>query len=108
MKLPSVVVLLLQRIFVRGVRLGKRSQGSFGPIGPAGHVHGAVQLDGGGELGTGLFSLTESGRQHAETEVTVGLEWAHAEFFSKRHGLVVHILSPFDLWGLLMCMDLAE
>jgi hypothetical protein len=61
-KLPQVVVLLLQRNFVRGVSLGKRSKGGFGPIGPEGHVHGAVQFDGGGELVTGLFSPAESGR----------------------------------------------
>ena len=40
-KLPPGVVLLLQRNFVRGVSLGKRSKGGFGPIGPEGHVHGA-------------------------------------------------------------------
>jgi hypothetical protein len=107
-KLLPVVVLLLQRNFVRGVSLGKSSKGGFGPIGPEGHVHGAVQLDGGGELGTGLFPSAEPGRQHAKTEVTVGLEGAHAEFYSKRHGLLVNILSPFDLWGVVMCIDFAE
>jgi hypothetical protein len=49
------VVLLLQRNYVRSVSLGKRHQGGFGSIPPEGHVHGAVQLDGGGQLGTGLF-----------------------------------------------------
>jgi hypothetical protein len=107
-KLPPVVVLRLQRNFVRGVSLGKRSKGGFGPIGPEGHVHGAVQRDGGGELGTGLFPSAESGRQPAKTEVTVSLEWAHAEFYIKRHGLLVNILSPFDLWGVVMCIDFAE
>jgi hypothetical protein len=106
-KLPPGVVLLLQQNFVRGVSLEKRGKDGFGPIGPEGHVHGALQLDGGGELGTGLFPSAESGRQHAETEVTVGLEWAHAQFYSKRHGLLVNILSPFDLWGVVMCMDFA-
>jgi hypothetical protein len=106
--LQPVAVLLLQRNFVRGVSLGKSSKGGFGPIGPEGHVDGAVQLDGGGELGTGLFPSAEPGRQHAETEVIVGPEWAHAEFYSTRHGLLVNTLSPFDLWGLLTCMDFAE
>jgi hypothetical protein len=96
-RLPPVVVLRLQRNFVRGVSLGKGSKGGFGPIRPAGHLHGAVQLDGGGELGTGLFPSAGPSRQHAETEVTMGLEWAHAEFYSKRHGLLVNILSLVDL-----------
>jgi hypothetical protein len=106
--LPLVVMLFLQRHFARSARLGKSTEGGFGPIRPEGHVHGAVQLDGGGQPGTGLFLPPKPGRQHAETEVTVGLEWAHAEFFSQRHGLLVSILSPFDLWGLLMRMDFAE
>jgi hypothetical protein len=93
---------------VHEVSLGQSSKGGFGPIGTAGHVHSAVQLDGGGELGTGLFPSAESGKEHAATEVTVALEWSHAEFYGKRHGLLVNILSPFDLWGLLMCMDFAE
>jgi hypothetical protein len=52
---PPVVVLLHQRNYVRRVSLGKRHQGGFGSSRPEGHVHGAVGLDGGGQLGTGLF-----------------------------------------------------
>jgi hypothetical protein len=53
--LPPVAVLLLERNCVRSVRLGQRNKGGFGAIRPEGHVHGAVQLDGGGQLGTGRF-----------------------------------------------------
>jgi hypothetical protein len=96
------VVLLLQRNFVRCVGLGKGTKGGFGPIRPKGHVYGVIQLDGSRQLGMGLFAPAKPDRQHAETEVTVGLEWAHAEFFSKRHGLLVSSLSLFDLRGMLM------
>jgi hypothetical protein len=107
-KLPQVVVLLLQRNFVRRVSLGKRTKSHFGPIRPKGHVHGVVQLDGGGQLGTGLFPPAKPGTQHTETEVTVGLERTHAELLSKCHSLLVSILRLFDLRGLLMYMDFAE
>ena len=103
-----MVGLQLQRNVVRGVSLRKSSKGGFGPIRPTGHVHGAVQLDGGGERGPGLFLSAEPGRQQDDTEVTGGPEWAYAEFCSTRHGLWVYLLSPVDLSGLLMCMDFAE
>src|SRR5262245_34472117 len=50
---------------------------------PEGHVHGTVQGDGGGQLGTGLLPLAGGGVQGTEAEVTVGLQWTHAEFFGQ-------------------------
>ena len=46
---------------------------------PEGHLHGAVELDGGRQLGAGLLPLAAPGIQGAEAMVAVGLERAHTE-----------------------------
>src|SRR5262249_47581604 len=46
-----------------------------------GHLHGAVRLDGGGQLGAGLLPLAGGGVQGAKAQVTVSLLRAHAQFF---------------------------
>ena len=53
----------------RCLRLGK----------PEGHVHGTVQVDSSGQLGTGSFHLSCLAIQRAKAVVTMGLERAHAE-----------------------------
>ena len=55
----------------RGFRLGE----------PEGHVHGAVQVDGGGQGGAGLLSPTSLRIQGAEAPMAVGQEGAHPELF---------------------------
>src|SRR5215510_2914325 len=49
---------------------------------PEGHVHGTVQLDGGGERGAGQCSTACLTVQDAETAVTVRLQRAHTKFLS--------------------------
>ena len=56
---------------------------------PEGHVHGAIQLDGGGQLGAGLVAPFQPGIQLPEAEVAVGHERAHAELLGQGEGLAV-------------------
>ena len=56
---------------------------------PEGHLHGAVQRNGGGQSGAGLLSPTYGGIQGAEAEMAVGLQWAHAEFLGQGEGFPV-------------------
>jgi hypothetical protein len=58
-------------------------QRRFGLGQPEGHVHGAVQGDGGGQGGAGLLPLADLAVQPAQPEVAVGHERAHAEFFGR-------------------------
>jgi hypothetical protein len=58
-------------------------QRRFGLGKPEGHVHDAIQGDGGSQLGAGLLPLTGRGVQGAQAAVAVGLERAHAEFFGR-------------------------
>jgi hypothetical protein len=44
-----------------------------------------------------LLLLADRGIQRAETSVTVGLEWAHAEFLGQGQGLAVVGLGLLDL-----------
>ena len=69
---------------------------------PEGHVHGAIQVDGGGQLGAGLLPLACLGIQRAKAPVAVGLERAHAEFVSQGEGLPVVGFGWCDLWGIAM------
>ncbi len=46
---------------------------------PEGHVHGAVQVDGGRQFSAGLLPLVDLGIQRTKAQVAVGLERAHAE-----------------------------
>jgi len=42
-------------------------------------LYKTLQLDSSGPFGTGLFHLSRLGIQHAQAEVTVGLERVHAK-----------------------------
>src|SRR5262245_66486179 len=53
---------------------------------PEGHVHDAIQVNGGGQLGASLLLLASCGIQRAEASVAVGLERTHAEFFGQGEG----------------------
>jgi hypothetical protein len=56
---------------------------------PEGHVHGTVQDDGSSQLSAGQLHLAGFGIQPTETQVAVGLQRAHTEFFSQGEGLEV-------------------
>ena len=75
---------------------------------PERHLHGTVQLDGGGQLSMGLLLLSRLGVQGAETQVTVGLERAHAEFLRQGKGLAVAGVGLFDFRGITMRGNVAE
>ena len=75
---------------------------------PEGHVHGAVQLDGSGQLGAGLLPLARLGVQRAEAEVAVGQERAHAQLLGQGYGLLVGGCGRLDLRGSALRGDLAE
>ena len=61
----------------------------FGLGQPEGHVHGAIQLDGGRQLNASLLRLTSRGIEGAEAAVAVRHERAHAKFFGQGAGLLV-------------------
>ena len=67
---------------------------------PERHVHGPVQLDGGGQLGAGLLPLAGRGIQRAEAAVAVGLERAHAQLLGQGEGLAVVGFGRLDLRGI--------
>ena len=48
---------------------------------PKRHLHGPIQLDGGGQFGAGLGAVPALGVELPEAEVAVGHERAHAKFF---------------------------
>ncbi len=75
---------------------------------PEGHVHGTVQLDGGGERGAGQCSTACPAVQRAETAVTVRLQRAHAEFPGQGEGVLIVGLGRLDLRRLAPCCDVAE
>jgi hypothetical protein len=75
---------------------------------PEGHVHGAVQLDGGGQLGVSLLSLASHGVQGAEATVAVGLEGTHAERLGESKGLPVVGFGLFGSGGIGVGMDSAK
>jgi hypothetical protein len=54
-------------------------QRCLGLRGPEGHVHGAVQLDGGGQFSSCLLRSADLGVESAEAEVAVGHERPHAQ-----------------------------
>ena len=83
-------------------------QRGFGLGQPEGHVHGAVQLDGGGQGGASLLLLTDRGIQWAEAPVAVGLERAHAQLSGQGEGLPVVDLGLLDLRGFVVRGDLTE
>jgi hypothetical protein len=73
---------------------------------PERHLHGAVQLDSRGEFGPRLLAPSHLTIQRAEVAVTVGLEWAHAQFIGQGEGLPVLVLRLFDRWGIALRSDL--
>ena len=75
----------------------------FGLRQPEGHLHVAVERDGGGQGGASLLPLAGGGVQGAEAQVTVRLEWAHAECVGQGEGLLVvrsaaRCLAGHDAW----------
>jgi hypothetical protein len=56
---------------------------------PEGHVHDTVQVDGGGQGGTGLLPTASLVLQPAQAEVAVGHEWAHAQLLGQSEDLAV-------------------
>src|SRR5262249_1567916 len=80
-------LLLLLYLRERCFRLGE----------PEGHVHGAVQRDSGSQGSAGLLPLASRGVQGAETQVTVGLERAHAQLLGQGRGRLV---VSFGLFGI--------
>ena len=62
--------------------------------------HGTVQVDGGGECGTGRLPLAGLGVQRAEAAVAVGLERAHAQLLGQGEGLAVVGVGRLGLRGM--------
>jgi hypothetical protein len=56
---------------------GDLDQRSFCLWEPESHLHGTVQLDGGGQGNVGVRPLTALGIQGSKAMVAVRLEWAH-------------------------------
>ena len=83
-------------------------QCGFGLGQPEGHVHGAVQVDGGGQGGAGLLALAGLAIQPAQAEVAVGLQWAHAECLGQGQGLLVVRFGWLDLRGIAPRRNVAE
>jgi len=83
-------------------------QGGLGLGQPEGHVHVAVQLNGGGQLRTGLLSPASLEREQAEAAVAMGHERTHTELRGQREGLVVARFGVWALWGLALRSDLAK
>jgi hypothetical protein len=63
---------------------------------PEGHLHGTVQLDGGGQLGSRLLPHDRLSVEDAETQVAMGLKRAHAQCLGQGEGLAVVVLA---LWS---------
>ncbi len=75
---------------------------------PEGHLHGTVQLDGGGQFGTGLLPLAELGIQGTETVVAMGDQRAHAEILGQGEGLSVVGFGFFDMRRIALRRNVAE
>ena len=82
----------------RRLRLGK----------PERHVHSAVQLDSGRQLGSGLLCPAGPAVQPAQPLVAVGHERAHAQFFSQGQGLLVVRFGRRHIGGVGVGMDGAK
>ena len=76
--------------------------------GGEGHVHGAVQVDGGGQGGAGLLTTAGLAVQPAQPVVAVGHERAHAEFLGQGQGLLVVGFGLRDIGGIGVGMDGAK
>ena len=75
---------------------------------PEGHLHGTVEVDGGGQLDTGLLTTADLAVQPAEPMVAVGLERAHAECLGQGQGLLVVGFSLHDIGGVGVGLDGAQ
>src|SRR5438093_12608218 len=75
---------------------------------PEGHVHGTIQLNGGGQFNTGLLWPSQLEVQRPEAAVAVRLERAHAQRLGQSEGLAVVVGGWLDLWGRLACRTLAQ
>src|SRR5712691_2523968 len=73
-----------------------------------GHLHGAIHLHGGGQLGASLLLLACLGVQHAEAVVAVRLERAHPQLLGEGEGLLVIGFGLLVLRGLAPCRNVAE
>ena len=93
--LPSLLPLHLRQ---RGFGLGQ----------PEGHVHGAVEVDGGGQGGAGLLPTAGLAVQPAQPVVAVGHERAHAEFLGQGQGLLVVGFGLRGIGGVGVGMDDAK
>jgi hypothetical protein len=54
---------------------------------PEGHLHVAIQVDGGSQGGTRLLPLANPGVQYAKAALAVRLERAHAQFLGQGESL---------------------
>jgi hypothetical protein len=82
----------------RSLRLGE----------PEGHLHRPVQIDGGGQFGTGLLALAELGIQGAKAMMAMGHQRAHAQFIGQSEGLMVIGFGYFDMLRLAPCRNVTE
>ena len=83
-------------------------QHGFGLGQPEGHVHVAVQRDGGREGGAGLLYSAGLAVQPAQPVVAVGDEWAHAQCLGQSQGLLVVGFGLRGIGGVGMGMDGAK
>jgi hypothetical protein len=72
------------------------------------HFHSAEEVDGSGQFSVGLLQSSAPAIQSAKSEVAVGLERCHPEFFRPGYGLSVSGLGRLGGGRVLLCMDLAE
>jgi hypothetical protein len=75
---------------------------------PERHLHGAVQLDGGGQFGTGLFRPADLGIQGTEAAAEMGQERAYAEFRGQSEGLAVVVFGLVALRRMALRCNLTE
>src|SRR5262245_54160155 len=78
------------------------------PRQPERHLHGAVERDGTAQFGAGVVAPAHLDVQLSKTEMTVGLERAHAKFVSEGKGLAIMGFGLFDRWGIPIYSDLAQ
>ena len=75
---------------------------------PERHIHGTVQLNGGGQFNTGLLWPSQLEVQGTEAQVAVRLERAHAQLLGQGEGLAVVAGGGLALGGLLARRALAQ
>src|SRR5688500_15358421 len=87
---------------------GQRRHGGFRLGKPEGHPHGAVEGNGGGQLGTGLLPLGGFDVEGAEAGMAVGSERAHAEFVGEGEGPLVVGCGLVEVRGISKRRNVAE